>query len=259
MGQKSTALPVPKKDQPPYAHTEADKALIQKYLDKEAERRPVRLKVKAEGTRLEISTDHPSEPLGAIALMSAVGTSNVEFARAVVMQLANIVSNGGVVTETALNDAFTTFRGFSPRDETEALLAVQMVAVHRATITSSGHFNYAQSAQQQEQAINAFNKLKRTFTTQIESLKKYRSNGEQHVRVTHVHARDGGQVIVGDVNTGGAYAQKATQPNGPSCAYELGAQVLSQIEAVSTEVQSPGREGVECVPMSRRKRRRSER
>jgi hypothetical protein len=47
------------------------------------------------------------------------------------------------------------------------------------------------------------NKLARTFAAQVEALKKYRSAGEQTIKVQHVTVNDGGQAIVGNVNKGG--------------------------------------------------------
>ena len=42
----------------------------------------------------------------------------------------------------------------------------------------------------------------RTFTAQMEALKKYRTGGEQKMTVEHVHVNEGGQAIVGTVNQG---------------------------------------------------------
>jgi hypothetical protein len=42
-----------------------------------------------------------------------------------------------------------------------------------------------------------------TFALQMETLKKYRSSGEQRITVQHVTVNDGGQAVVGNVNTGG--------------------------------------------------------
>jgi hypothetical protein len=46
------------------------------------------------------------------------------------------------------------------------------------------------------------NKLARTFTAQLEALKRYRTGGEQKVTVQHVSVSDGGQAIVGNVAQG---------------------------------------------------------
>src|SRR5262245_17913539 len=64
--------------------------------------------------------------------------------------------------------------------------------------------------QQQDSAQNALNKLMRTFTNQMETLKRYRSGAQQTVKVEHVHVHEGGQAIVGNVEMGGS-AQKSKE------------------------------------------------
>jgi hypothetical protein len=56
-----------------------------------------------------------------------------------------------------------------------------------------------ETIEQQDSAERAFNKLARTFTTQLEALKRYRTGGEQKVTVQHVSVSEGGQAIVGNV------------------------------------------------------------
>ena len=46
------------------------------------------------------------------------------------------------------------------------------------------------------------NRLARTFTTQVEALKRHRSVGEQKMTVERVNVNEGGQAIVGNVSTG---------------------------------------------------------
>jgi hypothetical protein len=93
-----------------------------------------------------------------------------------------------------------------PKDAVEAMLVTQMTATNAA-------FSYA--LQQMVDSphlprVEAFdriaNKLARTFTIQVEALKKYRAKAQQIVRVERVDVREGGQAIVGDVThqTGGA-------------------------------------------------------
>jgi hypothetical protein len=50
-----------------------------------------------------------------------------------------------------------------------------------------------------DSAQNAF-KLARSFCTQVEALKRYRSRGAQKMTVQHVHVAEGGQAIVGNVS-----------------------------------------------------------
>jgi len=51
--------------------------------------------------------------------------------------------------------------------------------------------------------VNHATKMLRTFTAQMEALKKYRTGGQQKVTVEHVHVNEGGQAIVGNVSQGG--------------------------------------------------------
>jgi hypothetical protein len=43
----------------------------------------------------------------------------------------------------------------------------------------------------------------RTFTSQMETLKKYRTGGQQKMIVKHIHVNQGGQAIVGSINQRG--------------------------------------------------------
>lgn len=56
----------------------------------------------------------------------------------------------------------------------------------------------------QDAAERAFNNLVRSYAAQMETLKRYRSKGQQVVRVERVTVADGGQAIVGNVNQRGA-------------------------------------------------------
>lgn len=49
----------------------------------------------------------------------------------------------------------------------------------------------------------ARNKLARTYAAQVEALKRYRSKGQQIVRVERVNVERGGQAVVGHVQHGG--------------------------------------------------------
>ncbi len=56
--------------------------------------------------------------------------------------------------------------------------------------------------------MNHATKMLRTFTAQMEALKRYRTGGQQKVTVEHVHVNQGGQAIVGVVNRGEGNSEK---------------------------------------------------
>lgn len=97
-----------------------------------------------------------------------------------------------------------TVAGIGPHDETEAMLAVQMVGVHRAAMQCLRRSNLEnQTSEGRHSNLNQAVKLTRTYAAQLESLSKYRGKGRQKMTVEHVHVHNGGQAIVGNVSKGG--------------------------------------------------------
>src|SRR5207244_273389 len=71
----------------------------------------------------------------------------------------------------------------------------------------------SQNIVEQDSTESAFNKLCRTFTTQIEALKRYRT-GREEVTVQNVLVSEGGQAVVANVGaaTGGTAPDKPVTP-----------------------------------------------
>jgi hypothetical protein len=101
-------------------------------------------------------------------------------------------------------------KGIDPKDQVEAMLGAQMAAVHMATMTFARRLAHSETIQHQDSAERTFNKLTRTFASQLEALKRYRTGGEQKVTVKHVTVQEGGQAIVGNVSSGGGLMRKCT-------------------------------------------------
>jgi hypothetical protein len=96
-----------------------------------------------------------------------------------------------------------------------------------------------------------FNKLARTFVAQVEALKRYRSTGEQSIRVQHVTVNDGGQVV-GDVQTGGGeQGNSGEQPHEPCGSITQSTPMLSDVETVAGTMPSAGSERVGRMPLPR--------
>ena len=90
-----------------------------------------------------------------------------------------------------------------PNDAVEAMLINQMAATHYAICSMSSQFLNASSPDLREAYERSLTRLSRTFLAQIEGLKKYRAKAQQTVRVERVTVNDGGQAVVGHVETGG--------------------------------------------------------
>jgi hypothetical protein len=130
--------------------------------------------------------------------MEELGTVDKDFLDGLLEHLANAGSQGHQI-ERGLNFMVSVVKGIKPRDEVEAMLAAQMAAVHMATMTFARRLAHVEATPQQDSTERAFNKLARTYATQMEALKRYRTGGEQKVTVQHVSVSEGGQAIVGNV------------------------------------------------------------
>lgn len=141
--------------------------------------------------------------VGIVDGSSPFGSNDDRFIRGLFSQIGNAASKGAKVDEAATGFALSVLEGIKPRDEVEAMLAAQMAAVHMAAMTFARRLNHVDNIPQQDSAEKTLNKLARTFTMQMEALKKYRSGGEQRITVQHVTVNDGGQAVVGTINHGG--------------------------------------------------------
>jgi hypothetical protein len=191
----------PKSDglEPSYQPSSQEETALRKYLVRHASKTAPRVKVKNDGGLPKLSPDHPDEAVGYMLLMEAVGTDDMDFLNGLLGQLANAGSQGRQFDEGALNFMLSVVKAAQPKDQLEAMLAAQMAAVHMATMTFARRLQHVDNLPQQDSAERAFNKLTRTYTTQMEALKRYRTGGEQKVTVQHVSVGDGGQAIVGNV------------------------------------------------------------
>jgi hypothetical protein len=185
-------------------------------------------------------------------LADAFGTADEVLTSGLLTQLADASRSGKLPTKEQLNFMLSIVRAINSQDETEALLAVQMAALHNATMVAARRLNHAETIPQQDSASNMLNKLARTYAVQVETLKRYRSAGEQIIKVQHVTVRDGGQAIVGNISQGGGgTAKNGAQPHEPGTADECSPALLGHEQALPTEMSSSSGQRLDGVPLPR--------
>jgi hypothetical protein len=150
-----------------------------------------------ETNTLRIAIEHADKDAAKMLLAEAFGTADNDFLNGIIGQLAHTNSRNGQADNAAFRLMVSVIKGIKPKDQLESMLAAQIAAVHQVTMTLAARLNLAERADPQD--IAAFNKLVRTFATQLEALKRYRTGGEQKVTVQHVSVSEGGQAIVGNV------------------------------------------------------------
>ena len=194
----------------PYEPTPQEQAVLDAARARRKEMPPSpSMKLVEKGDVPQLDIDHPDLGVATDLLMEALGTTDIHFFSGLLLQLANAGSQGKKVDERGLNFMLSVVKGIQPKDQIEAMLASQMAAVHMATMTFARRLDHVDNIPQQDSAERTFNKLARTFATQVEALKRYRTGGGQVVRVEHVNVHAGGQAVVGNVtHTGGGGAEK---------------------------------------------------
>lgn len=154
-----------------------------------------------DGDGTQIGPDHVDIATASSLLAENLGTASSDFVIGILNQIGTLSRKDGKVSEEQLNFLLSIIEGTEPRNEVEAMLALQMAVVHMASMKAALFLSEATMLPQYDSALKAVTKLVRTYTSQMETLKKYRSGGEQNVTVKHVHVHDGGQAIVGNIST----------------------------------------------------------
>jgi hypothetical protein len=174
-------------------------------------RKSPRIMVKsAPGKPLEIDM----KPIDVDRFLSAFGTAEWGFANLMISGVIDAACDNSLAHpasgSTEINRALAAVTGIGARDETEGMLATQMVATHVAAIRALRRLRGSDTVAQQDSNGNLAVKLLRTYTMQLEALQRYRGKGQQKVTVEHVHVNAGGQAIVCTVDS--SAAKKSKEP-----------------------------------------------
>jgi hypothetical protein len=169
-----------------------ERARVDQFVERK-KKNPTGPRLKVTGNT--IAPDHPHNSVGIALLGQALGTANTDFLRGFIEQLARLASPGREIDEARLNFIVSMIKDNQPRDQNEAMLAAQMAAVHLAMMSFAGYLASADNLVQLDSYQRGFNALGRTFVTQLEGLRRYRTGGEQTVTVTQGAAQDLAQPV----------------------------------------------------------------
>jgi hypothetical protein len=135
-------------------------------------------------------------------LKSALGTTSSAFVDASLYQLqAAARLPGSGISEIAVNAALAMIEAAGPKDEIEGALAVQMACTHTAAMAVLARLGAGHGSERRVAALgSAAGRLLRAYAMQVETFRRLRRGGDQHIRVEHVHVHAGGQAIVGAVS-----------------------------------------------------------
>jgi len=130
-------------------------------------------------------------------LSQSVGVSYMASANLLSQALKSSLNTTNMTPTPEWDYVAAMVASLEPRNAQEAMLAIQMVGIHYNTtnLLSKAVKNDFMAEQYLKLAL----KMSRLFATQLETLKKIRSKGEQKMTVEHIHIHNGGQAIVGQI------------------------------------------------------------
>lgn len=238
----------------PYERTEEETVYLQDFQDRRAAKREipkVSLNLTDDGQTCNLTCEDDDSGLAAALLFDAFGTTDGRFLDGLSTHLINSFKNENPeATQQKYDFMLTVVAGIEPKDQMEAMLAAQMAAVHMQTMAFAKRLSCVETIDQQNSAERAFNKLARTFTTQLEALNRYRGKGQQKMVVEHIHVHEGGQAVVGNIQGGGGENKTEGQPHAKQVTYAPGA-TLPSPHPEGAAMPSTEREGQEAVPDAR--------
>lgn len=176
---------------------------------RKARHEPVTVSLKrATDGSLDLNCPHDDGRGWQIRLSDAFGTRSDTFAVGQLNYLLGMMRPEERAPEIEANTMLAAVEAVRPENEIEGMLAVQMAATHRLAMECLQRAACAVTPEQMAANGNLATKMLRTYAAQIEALAKVRRGGSQKVTVEHVHVYEGGQAIVGNVNTDGLQSQQ---------------------------------------------------
>ncbi|MBY0451291.1 MAG: hypothetical protein K2X01_11770 [Cyanobacteria bacterium] len=109
-------------------------------------------------------------------------------------------------SQASWNVTTALLHGIAPKDSLEGIIATQMVATHNMAMECARKAMFKdQHPEAIQRYIHLSAKLMSAFASQMDTLQKYRTKGQQQIVVKHqqVNVSEGGQAVVGDIHQGG--------------------------------------------------------
>jgi hypothetical protein len=171
-----------------------------------ADKRRAPVRVKLQRVNANLSRSYPPDGDAKIwwaRLKEALGTTSSDFVNASLLELQTAAQLPfGGVSEVAMNAALALIDGVAPRNEIEGAIAVQMACTHTAALSVLARFRGGGGTEHRVAALaSAAARLLKAYSVQVETLRRLRHGGDQHVRVEHVHVNEGGRAVIGNVGT----------------------------------------------------------
>lgn len=247
-----------------YTPTDREKSALAEFHRRKEAAIPLpklRLEKLADGGVATVGIIHDDLMTAAGLQMAAFGLTYVAECDEFLKAAANVCAKNGEIDMREYNALLAMVAGMKPTNSIEAMLTLQMAAVHQATMRLAAALRGSAELETLQWRSKTLNNLSRTFGVHAETLQKLRSKpGQQKVTVEHRHYHlapgaiaPGSQAVLGDVSGGGGKSQIEGQSDERDwMLLPERAAVHGAIEANGHEMPGTGVAWQEGMPVSRR-------
>jgi len=165
---------------------------------------PVKIRIKGiQGDVVSFASPGPADQTWRKQLKATLGTVSEAFVDMTLHHLERAARlPGDGPSNVSINGALAIIAGFSPKNEMEAAIALQAACTHMAGMVMLARIAGGHGGPHRLPGMaSAAAKLLRAYCAQVETYRRLRGGGEQKITVQHVTVHEGGQAIVGAVNS----------------------------------------------------------
>ena len=152
--------------------TAAERQAVRRVKERAKANPAIRFKLTDDEQSFNLELDHSQKHICHPMLMKGLAATDKDFIEGIIDELINV---DGMANERTLNFMLSLLNAIEPRDPLETMLAVQMATVHVAAMKLARDVVYVG----RPEFAQCFAKLTRTFTAQMEALKRHRANEEK--------------------------------------------------------------------------------
>lgn len=208
-----------------------------------------KFKIEQTGGVAQLKLVHEDETTAAAMQVNALGLGSYDEFSSLLKGVLNFTTRDGKIDDVAASEALQLVIGIGPENTLEAMLAVQMAAVHLATMDAARRLHRTPlSVESVACNSKVLNNLARTFSTQAEAFKKLRPGSPQRVVVEHKHYHLH-QTPDATGDSGGVETETELNPHVRELPQREA--MLGYLETVGGTLQGAGGNGLERVPLPR--------
>ena len=142
-----------------------------------------------------VSVDHPSQRIGFLLLLEALGTNSAEFALDLISQLLASSWDGPNFNAVKFKAMLAMLINSKPRDEMDAALATHAALSHQGVMKLARLVDAAENVMQLECTQRSYHKMSGIFVSQRDALKRGRAVAETNFTVQQ-NVGDGGRAAI---------------------------------------------------------------